>query len=132
MCVCVCILVCHLNNFSSEWSLPRGVLGNGICAAQMGAQLALCSVFPFISPCSSTVPTFFTFAFRICDCKCVGVSVFVCLFVFLANTFVSLRCVNIKAIINLIEVPFELSPNFIFMQSLEICLISSHHTHKQT
>lgn len=77
--------------------------------------------------CSLSVATFCTFAFRICNCKCVGVSVFVCLF-FLANTFVCLRCVNIKAIINLIEVPFELPSNFIFMQSLEICLISSHHS----
>jgi len=30
--------VCHPNNFSLEWALPRGVLGNGICAAQMAAQ----------------------------------------------------------------------------------------------
>lgn len=88
---------------------------------------------PLLLFCSPSVATFCTFAFRICNCKCVGVSVFVCLF-FLANTFVCLRCVNIKAIINLIEVPFEVPSNFIFMQSLEICLISSHHSqaHRHT
>jgi len=69
MCVCVFFLVCHLNNLSSEWPLPRGVLGNGICAAQMGAQLllqisTLATHFPHLLFVFFSIP--FSFSQRIC------------------------------------------------------------------